>query len=272
MVINTYNESSLHRVLKNIYSMNCDGKTEQKIGSFIFDIVTSDGNIIEIQTANISVLMEKTDFVLKTGRKIKIVHPIVEKKTIKVTERVETTGDSRASSTGTVKKSRSPKTSTIYDSLRGLTKMTQFFKNPNFSIELLFVEIEEIREKTNVPVQNQTKSRRHLKNWISKGKRLEKINRTMTLKADDYKKLVPAGTPKVFTVKELQKSIFASDFKNLSGNLEKITLATRKRAASYASLVVWLLRGAGYLEEVEADARVGRGGRKSRAKLYRFQD
>ncbi len=80
-MLNTYNERSLHNRRKNIY---CDqySKKEQKIDNWICDIVTKDGNIIEIQTKNVSKLYKKVNDLLQKGKRVTIVHPIIAEKHI----------------------------------------------------------------------------------------------------------------------------------------------------------------------------------------------
>ena len=82
-MINTYNETSLHAVLKKMYAVEDDSLTEQKCGPFILDIQTRNGDAIEIQTANISSLAKKSEYMLQNKKKIKIVHPVAVYKTIK---------------------------------------------------------------------------------------------------------------------------------------------------------------------------------------------
>ena len=57
--INVYNESSLHNTLKAYYAVTKDGKMELKLDGYIYDVVTDDGEIYEIQTKNLSKLLPK---------------------------------------------------------------------------------------------------------------------------------------------------------------------------------------------------------------------
>ena len=70
-MINTLNETSLHKSLKAIYRIQCNGKSEVKIGAYIADILCPDGGIIEIQTGTLGKLLKKTEFFLSEKRKIK---------------------------------------------------------------------------------------------------------------------------------------------------------------------------------------------------------
>ena len=49
-MINTLKESSLHKSLKLLYSLDEGARTEVEIGKKIYDIVESDGSVIEVQT------------------------------------------------------------------------------------------------------------------------------------------------------------------------------------------------------------------------------
>ena len=76
-MINTLNESSLHRALKTIYSLDNNSKTEEQVSQWICDIVQNENVIIEIQTANVSSLKNKIKSLLEMGKTVKIVHPVV---------------------------------------------------------------------------------------------------------------------------------------------------------------------------------------------------
>lgn len=59
MGFSTINESNLHHSLKVLYSEIYQGKTEVEQDGYIYDIVSKNGNIIEIQTKNLSKLLNK---------------------------------------------------------------------------------------------------------------------------------------------------------------------------------------------------------------------
>lgn len=166
-MINTYNESDLHLTLKKMYALEFNGKTEVRLEGteWICDIIDENGNAIEIQTSNLSALTEKAEFILKSGKKLKIVHPVLAEKYI---EMLDSAGN-------TLYRKKSQKKATIYDSLRGMTKICPLFLNENCTLEVLFVRATEFRRRTAEEVQTANKSRRHLKNWIPAGKKLEEI-------------------------------------------------------------------------------------------------
>lgn len=219
-MINTYNESELHQELKEIYALEYNGELEKKIegSKSIADILLKNGDVIEIQTGSISALKSKIKFLLENKRKIKIVHPILIEKYIEMYDENE----------NLLYRKKSPKKETVYSMLRGLTGVYEYLTNENFEIELLFVKVTEKRQKTPTKVQLKNKSRRHLKDWIPLGKRLDSIKEKQTFSSlQDYKNLIPSSVPENFTRKELQKAI--------SENFSK-------DAAKWTSLLIWLLK------------------------------
>lgn len=225
-VINTWNESNLHHTLKNIYAGEFNGKTEVKEGPFICDIITEDNSIIEIQTSNISALTKKAEYLIQNKKKITVVHPIIEKKIIET-----------YSTDGTlISKRTSPKSETIYSCLRSLTGICHLLTNPLFTLEIIAVSITEIRRKTPEKVQNTTKSRRHLKDWLPAGKKLNSINsKTKYKTTNDYKNLLPQTIKDSFTPPELYKALLNETW------TDGMTKSNKKAAASSYTLLIWLL-------------------------------
>lgn len=225
-VINTYNETSLHKTLKQIYALEFNGQTEQKIGPYICDIVTKDSKIIEIQTSNISALKNKIDFLLKQNKKITVVHPVAEQKIIKTYDCDSSTFTER----------KSPKKQSIYSVLRSLTGIYKFLTEENFTLEIIFTKQTEYRQKTIEKVQSKNKTRHHLRPWIITDKKLDSINSKIRLKTkQDYKNLLPDTLSKQFTPPQLYKVLFELK------NLEHFTDSQKKSAAQNYNLLIWLL-------------------------------
>ena len=80
--IGTKKESSLHRSLKFRYS-GPGGETETMAGPYVCDARTGKGEYIEVQTGSFGPLREKAKAIAKT-RKLRIIHPIVARKTIEL--------------------------------------------------------------------------------------------------------------------------------------------------------------------------------------------
>ena len=70
-MINTYNESELHKTLKLYYAELYGGQTEIQFHKWICDIQTPSGTIIEIQTSNLAALKEKDTI----GSKMDLIRP-----------------------------------------------------------------------------------------------------------------------------------------------------------------------------------------------------
>lgn len=232
-VINTYNESHLHERLKKIYALEFNGLTEVKLDDtqWICDIICQDSTVIEIQTSNLSALREKVLYILESGRKVKIVHPVLE---VKYIEKLSSDGS-------LINKKKSPKKATLFDSLRGMTKIAPLFLNENVSLEILYVEVTEVRRETKIPVQNASNSRRHLKEWISQGKRLEKIIRKEKYDSKkDWLSLLPQDLPPNFKACQLEKAM-EKDY--------------GKKNARWARLLIWLFEKMQLIQVLEKQGR-----------------
>lgn len=243
-MINTYNETSLHAVLKKMYALEDDSLTEQKYGPFILDIQTRNGDAIEIQTANLSSLAKKTAYMLQNKKKIKIVHPVALNKTIKT---IQADGS-------LVSNRKSANHPTIYPALRSMTGMYPYFLQKGFTLEVLYIEELEIRKKTKEKVQTHNKSRRHLKDWIIFDRQLVQIYEKKVFKTKaDWIKLLPVECRNQFTKPQLQKAL-AEQLMN-----EGHSKAGAAKNASYHPLLVWLLLKMGLIRQ---------SGMSGRAKLY----
>ena len=163
-MINTYNESSLHKKLKDYYAEQLAGETEVELNGFICDVV-SDREIYEIQTANLSSLYGKISSLIPEYS-ITVVFPVGERTIIQ-----------RKTENGEVLSKRaSPTKENEYRLFKEITKLLPFLDNPNFRIILLKAELLETRIKTDKPIQLKNNSRRWKKDWYKQDKELIKIN------------------------------------------------------------------------------------------------
>ena len=110
-MINTLNESGLHKALKRFYAVQFSAKEEVQAGPWICDLIQEDGSVIEIQNKNVSALREKILGLLAQGRHVTVVHPIVVQKTI----------ETRSQEGNVVSQRKSPKKESIYSALREFT-------------------------------------------------------------------------------------------------------------------------------------------------------
>lgn len=217
MRFSTLNESKLHKTLKKIYSEIYDGKTEVELYGYIYDIVTENKNIIEIQTKNLAKLLPKILDTIEKGHNIKIVHPIVIKKSIEI-----------HSSDGTIISIRkSPKTGAIYDIFWELTGIYSVLLNKHFSLEIVEIDMIEERIMTEKPVQSKNGKRRFKKDWIKSDKRLDKIIDTRHFdEKKDFLDLLPKNLPQEFCAKDIKNKLKESKLSS--------------RILNNANLIIWV--------------------------------
>ena len=231
MGFSTLNESKLHNSLKILYQEIYDGQTEVEQDGHIYDIVSKNGNIIEIQTKNLAKLLPKILDTIEKGHNVKLVHPVP------VTTRIEL----RDKYGKIISNRKSPKKGSIYSIFRELTGIYILITNPHFSLEVLEIEMTEERERTSEPVQSQNGRRRFRRDWIKTGKRLDTIINTRRFsKPEDYLALLPT-LPQTFCAKDLKEAI---------DKLPDIP----KRSAN-AHLILWVLSHAGLLTQSETIGR-----------------
>ena len=128
-MINTYNETHLHRTLKNLYSSN-KAIQETALEGFICDIY-DEGRIIEIQTSKLSALKAKLDKLLPIYP-LQIVYPIIENAYILTLNEDGTKRSCR----------KSPKHGNFYQIFRELSGIVHYLDNPNLTIQILYVDCE----------------------------------------------------------------------------------------------------------------------------------
>lgn len=131
--IGELSEKTVHAILKEYFAPSPDAM-EVKVGKFYADICFGN-QIIEIQTANFNKLREKLEAFLP-DYKVTVVYPIPHIKWLLWVD--EETGELS-------KKHKSPKTGNPYLAFRELYKIKNFLKNPNLSIHLVLLDLEEYR-------------------------------------------------------------------------------------------------------------------------------
>lgn len=181
-MINTYNETHLHRTLKELYSLQNEGsRTEVPCGRYIADIMTADGSIIEIQTGTLSSLFAKIKNFTDEKRKVTVVYPLPVGKYIEKTD-----------GTGKITRKKSPKKMQLTSVFRELTKLHPFLLNRNFSLVVLETIITEERTIYEEKIQSKNKRRRFMKDWQKTGKRLDSILAQHVFHGrNSWKKLLP---------------------------------------------------------------------------------
>mgnify|MGYP002627664504 CR=1 FL=1 len=193
-MINTLNETHLHKTLKRIYANKTEGSVmEQPAEGYIADIIRPDGEIIEIQTGSLSSLLPKITKYLAAKRNVTVVYPLAAKKYI------ETKKDGCL-----ISRRKSPVSKNIYSIFKELTGLTSVLLDPKFTLIVHESTITEEREQTELCVQSKNNRRRFRKNWLKTGKRLEDTGTEHIFNCTrSYLNLIPKDLPQMFCVKDL---------------------------------------------------------------------
>jgi len=137
--IGTQMEKTLHKTIKHYLCPDAMCH-EFKVGPYIADIY-KDGKIIEIQTGSFKSLQHKLNTLLK-NYPITLVHPIVRRKTLYTLD----------ASGFASKPKKSPKMGHPNAIFRELAQIKEFLMNPNLSIWIFMVDVDEYRR---VPIEKQ---------------------------------------------------------------------------------------------------------------------
>jgi len=180
------NEHSLHAEIKTVYSLSGD-QFEVKVGNYIVDILR--GNlVIEVQTRNFSSLKEKLQTLVE-NHPVRLVYPLPEGKWITyVTE-----------DHVVLNKRKSPRRGMLTDIFRELVAIPNMIGVENFSLEVLFIDEEEVRCADGRG------------SWKRRGvsiieRRLLRVNRRVLFESKaDFLKVLPDGLNEGFTNSELAK-------------------------------------------------------------------
>ena len=180
-------ENNLHRSLKFHYS-GSNGVTEALVGDYVCDAKTGSGEIIEVQTGSFGPLREKAKQLAQTA-KVRIIHPIVNQKSI---ELYDTKGK-------LLRRRKSPKKGKTWDLFNSLIYAPELPLIKNLCIELAVVDIIEKRiDDGRGP-------------WRRKGisisdRLLGAWHDSVVLKSPkDYLKFIPFNKTESFTVRNLEE-------------------------------------------------------------------
>lgn len=231
IMINTLNETHLHKTLKRIYANKTEGSVmEQPAEGYIADIIRPDGEIIEIQTGSLSSLLPKITKYLAAKRNVTVVYPLAAKKYI------ETKKDGCL-----VSRRKSPVSKNIYSMFKELTGLTSVLLDPKFTLIVHESTITEEREQTELCVQSKNNRRRFRKNWLKTGKRLEDTGTEYIFNGTrSYLSLIPKDLPQMFCIKDL----LLCAKKNIPGIKE-----------NEIRLFVWVCIKTGLIEFIEKNGR-----------------
>ncbi|MFA7079905.1 MAG: hypothetical protein WC203_03295 [Candidatus Bathyarchaeia archaeon] len=179
-------EYSLHQEIKKACSISGD-KFEVKLGKYIVDILR-ENLIIEVQTKNFSALKEKLQ-ILTSNHQVRLVYPLVERKWITYVTKNNIVIDRR----------KSPRKGVLTDVFRELVMIPHLMGRENFSLEVLFIDEEEIR------CADGKGSWRRRGVSIKERKLLSVNKRVVFQDKSDYLKVLPEELKEFFTNRELSK-------------------------------------------------------------------
>jgi hypothetical protein len=180
-------ESSLHRQLKEHYGPGLGGRAEVVLGAFRVDAIAPDGRLIEVQAGPLSRLRAKLEQLLPT-REFCVVKPIVVGR--RLIRRDRPGGPD-------LQTRRSPKRGALLDAFDELIGLARIFPHANLGIDLLAVEVDEIRV-----------ARRRKPGYRVVDRVLSGVRETVRLRqSEDLWSLLPGDLPGRFTTRELAEEL-----------------------------------------------------------------
>jgi hypothetical protein len=187
--IGILNEGALHAALKQDY-LGDNGRAEVPFGGFVADVVR-DGVIYEVQTSSFSGLGRKMQSLADLSPVV-LIHPIAKAKYLLRIQDVDT---------GEFTRRRSPKHGALVHILRELVYLPSLLSHPNFAVEVVLTEEEEVQ--TYDP-----KARRGRGGWRRKGRHLLSIVERYRLHcADELWAFAEQELPEEFTTNDLALSM-----------------------------------------------------------------
>ena len=182
--IGTLSEKTLHAVLKLYYEPDED-KREVAMSGYYADIYNDKG-IIEIQTRQLNKLRDKLSVFLQDYH-VTVVYPLPFNKWLSWVN--PDNGEVQG-------RRKSPRHFTEYDAFYELYKIKSYLKNPNLSINLVLMDMEEYKLLNGWSYDKKRGSTRY--DRVPVGiRRIVKFDRI-----EDYMQLVPADLKEDFTVKD----------------------------------------------------------------------
>ncbi len=200
-------ESSLHRQLKERYGPGLGGRAEVCVGGFRADAIDGDGRLVEVQAGPLGALKTKLGRLLG-AHEIRVIKPIVLERRIVRRDRAD--GPDRSGR-------RSPKRGDLLDVFDDLVGLARVFPDPNLTIEVVGVGIDEVRVALR-------------RGHRVVDRRLVEVMASVALRtADDLWALLPVGLDGPFTTLDCARKL--------------------GRSVEFAQRVAYCLRHAGAVEE-----------------------
>jgi hypothetical protein len=135
--INLYSEHSLHASLKEYLAVPGD-RLEARVGGKVVDLVRADGELVEVQTRNLSKVASKVLALAAAGNRVRVVHPIVVEKVIR---RLDPKTEELLSTR------KSPKRCDLYDLFEELARAPGLIASRNVTVEALLVRTAEVKTR-----------------------------------------------------------------------------------------------------------------------------
>ncbi|MBX2864118.1 MAG: hypothetical protein KTR27_11220 [Leptolyngbyaceae cyanobacterium MAG.088] len=182
--IGLLNEKPLHASLKQWYAQLGD-RFEVAVDGFVIDIVRHD-QLLEIQTGNFSAIKSKLTKLVRS-HPVRVIYPIAQEKWI-----VKLANDRDQVNT----RRKSPKKGRVEDVFREMVSLPQLISNPNFSLEVVMIQEEEVRR-----FDEKRRWRRH--GWCTEERRLLNVVERHVLKTSaDWLAFLPKAM-ETFTTKDI---------------------------------------------------------------------
>lgn len=177
-------ERSLHAKIKELYNTP-DAEVEVKVDGYFIDVVKGD-LLIEIQTRKFSSIKSKLRKLMQ-NHPVRLVHPVAKEKWV---TRQTTDGE-------VIGRRKSPKRMSILHIFEELVSIPAFIKHPNFELEVLLIQEEEIRV-------NDGKGSWKRKGWSSVDRQLiDVVDRQLFSTPKDFLRLIPDTIEEPFSTKTI---------------------------------------------------------------------
>lgn len=187
--IGLLNEKPLHAALKKWYARSED-RFEVAVDGFVIDVVQGD-LLVEVQTGNFASIRSKL-IELTSVHPVRLVYPIAQEKWI-----VKLAKDGG----GQTSRRKSPKRGKVEDVFWELVSFPELLLSPNFSLEVLLIQEEEVR-------RYEGKRKWWRRGWVTEERRLlEVVERRLFETSTDIRVLLPAGMSEPFGTKDLADAI-----------------------------------------------------------------
>jgi hypothetical protein len=183
--IGLLNEKPLHAALKEWYARPED-RFEVSVDGFVIDVVQ--GNLlVEIQTGDFASI--KSKLIQLTGaHRVRLVYPIAQEKWIVKLAK---------GGSGEVSRRKSPKRGMVEEVFWELVSFPQLLSSPNFSLEVLLIQEEEVR-------RYEGRRRWWQRGWVTEERRLlEVVGRRLFEGPADVGELLPSELKEPFTTADL---------------------------------------------------------------------